>query len=174
MLHIQPLFRVMSLMAIFAMIPGCGPDYPETIPVSGTVTLDGQPVAGAAVVFTPEEGQKATGTTDASGRFELSSFQLGDGAVPGRHRVTVAKTTVDSGDEEKVVFLIPQEYGNLQTSELVCDVQKEMGPVQFNLETPASPPPEPAQAPLPEKATDSPETDEPSPQTPPATEQPSP
>ena len=121
-----------AIISIFAVsLPGCGPSYPETIPVSGTVTLDGQTIAGAAVVFTPEEGRQATGTTDSSGRFELSTFRLGDGALPGPHRVTVSKTTV--GDDGKIVFLIPRVYGNQQTSPLTCDVQKKMAEVRFDL-----------------------------------------
>lgn len=126
------LFLVTAIVGVLGIgLSGCGPSYPETFPVSGVVRLAGEPVAGAAVVFTPDEGQQATGTTDSSGRFELSTFRLGDGALPGSHRVTVAKTTVDAGG--KTVFLVPQKYGNLQTTPLTCDVLEEMEPVQFDL-----------------------------------------
>ncbi len=160
MLHFRPLLCVTVLVAICAMFSGCGPKNPETFPVSGTVTLDSKPVAGAAVVFTPANGQKATGTTDGAGRFELSTFELGDGAVPGEHGVTVVKTTVDPDDQEKVVFLVPMKYGNPQTSELTCDVREEMDPVQFDLPLQPQPDPEqdqPAEVPVP------PESEEPSP-----------
>ena len=154
-----PFRRPFVLIAVFAtlglVLPGCGPKYPETIPVAGTVTLDDEPVAGAAVVFTPEEGEEATATTDAAGRFELSTFRLADGALPGKYRVTVAKTTVEPGEEEKVVFLIPKEYGNAKTSPLSCDVQKEMGPVRFDLQSKL----QPSSSPLPQ---DSPPAAEPS------------
>ncbi len=133
MLPIRRVLPVALLAAVGFALPGCGPTYPETIPVTGTVTLNGRPVGGAAIVFTPEEGEQATGTTDASGRFELSTFQLGDGALPGKHRVTVAKTTVKPGEEERILYLVPLEFGRLQTSELTCDVQKEMEPVAFDL-----------------------------------------
>ena len=143
MLSIRRVLFVAMLAAFGLSLSGCGPKYPETFPVAGTVTLDGKPVAGAAVVFTPEEGQQATGTTDDSGRFELSTFQLGDGALPGTHRVTVAKTTTDPDDEVKLIFIIPQKYGNLQTSDLTCDVQAEMGPVQYDLQPESIPEPNP-------------------------------
>jgi Domain of unknown function (DUF6795) len=158
MLSVRRVLFVAMLATFGVALSGCGPKYPETFPVTGTVTLDGKPVAGAAVVFTPEEGQQATGTTDDSGRFELSTFQLADGALPGTHRVTVAKTTTDPDDEEKVVFIIPQKYGNLQTSELTCDVQQEMGPVPFDLQP--EPIPEPTPEPSPGEATDLPESGE--------------
>ena len=134
MLRSTLLLPGMLIAALALTMLGCGPKYPETVPVSGTVTLDKKPVAGAAVVFTPTEGDRATGTTDPSGKFELSTYRLGDGAVPGKHRVTVTKTTVEPGTEEKIVFVIPLDYGKPDTSNLTCDVQKEMDPVQLNLE----------------------------------------
>lgn len=134
MLPFRQVLCIGILAALGLALPGCGPSYPETIPVSGTVTLAGKPVAGAAVVFTPEEGHPATGTTDSAGQFELSTFQLGDGALPGKHRVTVAKTTVDPDDGNKLVFIVPEKYGNRKTSDLTCDVQPEMGPVRFDLQ----------------------------------------
>ncbi|MHB8898426.1 MAG: carboxypeptidase-like regulatory domain-containing protein [Thermoguttaceae bacterium] len=139
----QRLVLPATIAAFGLLLSGCGPKHPETFPVTGTVTLDGQPVAGAAVVFTPESGEQATATTDGSGQFELSTFELRDGAVPGKHRVTVAKTEVEPGEEEQVVFVVPREYGNATTSPLTCEVQPEMAPVQLDLKSgpkAASPP----------------------------------
>ena len=146
--RLQPILLVVLIPFGLAM-SGCGPDYPETVPVSGTVTLDGQPVAGASVVFTPEAGDLATATTDSSGQFQLSTYRLADGAAPGHYRVTVAKTTVEPGEDEKVLFLVPKKYGNPDTSGLECDVQLEMSPVQLDLQpepAPVEPPEESAEA----------------------------
>lgn len=61
-------------------------------PVTGTVVYRGQPVEGAAVAFRPQGGgQLVTGTTDAQGRFKLTTFKLGDGARPGKYVVSVSK-----------------------------------------------------------------------------------
>jgi hypothetical protein len=81
------------LLLVLAGISGCGGDgNPRTEPVSGTVTLDGDPVAGAIVTFQPEGGGKsAVGTTDESGRYQLTTFRQGDGVVEGTYNVTVAK-----------------------------------------------------------------------------------
>jgi hypothetical protein len=63
--------------------------------VSGTVTLDGQPLENALVTFTPEGGGRgASGVTDASGKYLLATAGQA-GAVPGTHRVTV--TTLNQG-----------------------------------------------------------------------------
>jgi hypothetical protein len=65
-----------------------------TAPVSGTVTLDGQAVAGVAVAFRPKAsgGRGAVGLTGAKGQFTLTTLQSGDGALPGSYAVTLTKS----------------------------------------------------------------------------------
>lgn len=74
---------------------GCGSSV-RTVPVEGTVTLDGAPLPGVAVNFTPigsvgAVGPGSSGVTDEKGRFSLTT--VGDrrrrGAVIGKHRVTL-------------------------------------------------------------------------------------
>jgi hypothetical protein len=79
------------LLALAAV--GCGGKY-TPVAVEGTVTLDGQPVEGAMVSFLPENGtgRAATGMTDPDGTFQLTTFQEGDGALPGTYRVIVTRT----------------------------------------------------------------------------------
>ncbi len=74
-------------------------------PVSGTVTLDGEPLADATVVFAPsgsnlESGRPSFGTTDASGRFELQSLGGHNGAVVGDHAVSISTSQVDQNTQE--------------------------------------------------------------------------
>lgn len=61
--------------------------------VSGTVTYQGKPLAGAVVSFIPEKAgdRSAGGTTDESGRYQLTTFESSDGAIVGKYRVTVTK-----------------------------------------------------------------------------------
>jgi hypothetical protein len=74
-------------------LAGCGgSSFPS---VTGTVTMDGQPLSGATVVFNPEGGgggQIATGLTDGGGKFTMGTIKKGDGVRPGKYRVTVTKT----------------------------------------------------------------------------------
>jgi hypothetical protein len=84
----------MRILAAFGwmaalIVTGCGQS--DTISVTGTVTLNGKPADQAEVMFTPAEGRMASGVTDSSGRFELSTNSPGDGAVPGDHKVTVVE-----------------------------------------------------------------------------------
>ena len=75
---------------------GCGPRRPATVPVKGRVTLDGKPVADAAVMFEPEAGGvPARGSTAADGSFTLTTFERDDGAIAGRHRVAVTKVVIE-------------------------------------------------------------------------------
>ena len=75
-----------------AVLAGCVDDSLGTVPVTGVVELDGKPVEGATVVFKPDgEGRAASGTTDAQGKFKLTTEVNGDGALPGNYKVGVTK-----------------------------------------------------------------------------------
>lgn len=74
-----------------ALVTALGCSQSETVPVTGSVTLNGQPAKDAEVIFTPSKGRVASGATDASGRFALSTNAPGDGAVPGDHKVTIVE-----------------------------------------------------------------------------------
>ena len=113
---------------------------PKLVPVHGIVRYNGKPLDGARVTFTPAAGGAAAyGDTDAEGKFTLTSFEPGDGAVPGHHHVTVVKAQeVSQHLAEKTAppvfragggaphprWLIPQKYSNLATSGLSADVNE--------------------------------------------------
>ena len=71
---------------------GCGGNSP--VPVRGTVTLDGNPVAGAVVLFIPEGagGRQASGQTGPDGNFQLTTSAQNDGALRGKYKVVVQYT----------------------------------------------------------------------------------
>ena len=62
-----------------------------TVATRGTVKLDGKALAGATVTFLAQDegGRDASGSTDASGVFRLTTFQPHDGAMPGKYKVIV-------------------------------------------------------------------------------------
>src|SRR5437868_12460833 len=80
-----------GVMAVAMAIAGsgCGSGL---VHVEGTVKLDGVPVQGAVVVFTRQDrgGRPASSWTDVDGVFRLTSYNTGDGALPGRYTVTIA------------------------------------------------------------------------------------
>jgi hypothetical protein len=81
---------VVAALAVGAA--GCGSGN-KTVPVKGTVTLDGKPISLALVMFVPgkEGGMMAQGVTDKNGEFELTTYKPNDGALPGDYQVTVTK-----------------------------------------------------------------------------------
>ena len=69
---------------------GCGG---RPVGIKGKITLDGQPLAGATVEFVPEgDGRTAVGITDKEGKFSLSTYKPGDGALRGDYKVVIKKT----------------------------------------------------------------------------------
>jgi hypothetical protein len=95
-------------IAVFSsMLCGCNGDI---VPVSGTVTLDGEPLAGAVINFQPirnssAEPPTATGSvghTNAQGQYVLRLVDPDrSGALVGEHTVTIstAKTSGIEGEQ---------------------------------------------------------------------------
>jgi hypothetical protein len=106
-----------SVLAGLVFFVGCGDKAGSvgTVPVTGLVTLDGQPVTGAAVSFSPTDkgGRAAVGTTDDSGRYTLTTMKSGDGAVPGSYTVMITKSAANAGS----AWTDPRSSGSTLTPE---------------------------------------------------------
>ncbi len=94
---------------------GCGRGA-RTVPVQGTVTLDGVPMAGVAVSFTPigaegAVGPGSSGVTDEHGRFSLKTVddRRRTGAVVGKHRVTLFEPRSGADDPYADPTLTPAQ-----------------------------------------------------------------
>lgn len=138
-----------ALAALFPLATaasGCGPGRPATVPVSGSVTLDGKPVAAATVLFQPVSGVPGRAITAVDGSFTLTTFTDGDGAVVGRHQVAVSKLSLsgvaidDAGvsgpgiaGEARETWHTPERYATPAESGLEVEVQEGMGPVSLEL-----------------------------------------
>jgi len=130
-------------------VVGCGTKGPTPVPVSGTVTLDGQPMAKAAVMFVPQSsGLPAHGLTDEEGRFAIGTLKKGDGALEGKYQVTVILNEVqgfiaDAKNKDvsggiapgglKTKWIVPQRYSDTKTSGLAVEVKRGMEPLRFEL-----------------------------------------
>jgi hypothetical protein len=114
---------------------GAGDDTAELAPSGGTVVLDGEPVANAAVTLTPaaKAGNGAVGVTDEFGVFKLTNVRGRDGAEAGTYTVTISKFAMpdgspfppdaDSGDFAAMgVEHIPPKYSDPQQSKLTVDI----------------------------------------------------
>ena len=140
---------LVALTVIGVAVAGCGYRRPARVPVEGVVTLDGKPLAGAAVMLVPEAGGRAgMGGTDKQGRFTISTYGARDGAVSGPHRVVVTKfvpkkprraASEDASDEVETVNSLPPVYSAPQTTPLRVDVRWGMPPLDLALESPQKP-----------------------------------
>ena len=92
-----------AISALFAltMVLGCT-NNSSTVPVSGVVTIDGEPVSGLRVTFWPEPtsdnaapGPYSTGITDENGKYSLVYRYENPGAMVWKHRVTFEYDDVD-------------------------------------------------------------------------------
>lgn len=88
MFRIHWIFGVIGMLA--AVSAGCGGSA-NSYPVSGVVTYDGKPLEGASVLFIPQQGSTGMGTTDSSGKYEISTAGK-PGAPLGKYDVTISKT----------------------------------------------------------------------------------
>jgi hypothetical protein len=124
----------LSLCAVGAVV-GCDSGKFQTAPVTGSVTLDGAPVTRGAVMFVPEAGRAARGVIQSDGTFTLTTYQDGDGALVGPHKVSVffALDETMSADEMRK-FRLPAKYAQPASSGLTCDVKSgEVNQVRLDL-----------------------------------------
>jgi len=89
-----------ALLAILAVIvvAGCGQGNKDFGYVSGTVTLDGNSLAGARVEFQPEKGPPSCGVTDSRGAYTLMVGNCQRGAKVGRHTIRITTLRPKSND----------------------------------------------------------------------------
>jgi len=148
------------LLVIALWMVGCGgPEVPflkDLVPATGRVTLDGKPLSGATVTFSPdiavEGGRFATGVTDANGVYELAVMVSGitpeqsKGALPGEYVVSISRVEMPDvppapeGSEEAGAFseemgkqLVPSQYTDPQTSKLKATVAAPKAENNFDL-----------------------------------------
>ncbi len=117
---------------ILGVLPGCGAvggSRPTVVPVKGKVTYKGQPLTKGIIRFEPDGyGRMATGDLQSDGTFVLTTFQKGDGAVLGQHRVYITGTSANPRKE-----LIPKQYLTPEGSKLTADVDEEHTEFTFEL-----------------------------------------
>jgi hypothetical protein len=145
---------------VLAGISGCsgagvegtseGPDLSNMVPVSGVVTLNGEPLAGAVVTFLPPQWSTGIGETDAKGRYSLSYSGL-PGLPPGDYKVAVSLLLSAEGEPQGVgprssmvpppgmlstKEILPPGYADLGRSKLTAHVGQEGGTFDFDVKAP--------------------------------------
>jgi hypothetical protein len=139
---------LLSLAAIGGGPSGCGPSDEtlriKLVPVDGKVTLNGKPLAGATITFTPDESNEyqtpGSDVTGPEGNFKVM-FRGRSGLYPGNYKVVVEKTQsppggplVQQGDEGMLAELQRHQIGpaGAQTKDAPSPIRGE-----FDGEVPA-------------------------------------
>lgn len=87
--------RVYNKLTILAVIVassiGCGGsgDQLPRAQVTGTVTLNGEPVPAATILFRPASGRAGRGKVENGVIVEASTYGINDGIVLGTHKIAV-------------------------------------------------------------------------------------
>ncbi len=93
----------LAALATF-LLAGCEPptDYSslELVDVTGQVTMDGQPLAGATVRFEGPPNRFAEGKTDAEGQYRLMYDSNQAGCLPGEKTIRIVLGSVGEGSDE--------------------------------------------------------------------------
>ena len=120
---------------------GCS-DRPRTYPTGGVVVLrDGEPLRdGRVEVRSTEQPYTARGAIGQDGSFQLTTFELNDGAIAGRHEVLIVQRFgYEVEDVEKhrqhasSIRRLDQKYSRYETSGLTFRVEPEADNTQLRL-----------------------------------------
>jgi len=144
---------IVLLTSLFCAGCGVGPsaryDAVDLAPASGIVTLDGQPLDSAVVLFEdPVNGTFSFGLTDSSGRYQLQLDSVKHGVTMGRKTVRIStalkipglNSTEEVGDpgsesegakKEAIPEKVPERYN--RKSELVAEVSEDQTTFDFAL-----------------------------------------
>lgn len=143
--------------------PSRDPSWPDTVPVKGTLTKGGEPIANSLVTFSPVDsgsGFMARGMTNDAGEFTLgTSFSPSfddEGAAAGKYNVLVAEPIkrevggienetsqadfeIQYNSErgkpgEKVVRVVDISYSNPATTPLTATVKGDGSEETFSFE----------------------------------------
>lgn len=109
----------------------------KVAPVSGTVKLDGKPLKGALVTYTPQEGGRPSfGETNEEGYYELTYTREQQGAEIGKHDVSITTFREGGGyggGAEGAKETVPSKYNS--STELVKDVPSGGATIDFELDS---------------------------------------
>jgi hypothetical protein len=114
--------------AMIFVLAGCGRGE-ITIPVTGKVLVDGQPLTVGTVIFTPDAAKgnaslhEPRGKLDANGVYQVYRTKDHPGAAPGWYKISIcAQRLADPKDLYSYVSVIPTKFAHPDTSGLALEV----------------------------------------------------
>lgn len=147
-----------ALLTSMALVIGCGsgdrPAVTGTVPFTGTVKLDGNPLANASITLVPMDSNNAVDAgalTDESGKFAIQSDGgRAEGAKPGEYKVIINRLVKPDGSvalltpekspmqlmtEENAKESLPPKYSDILKTTLKTSVPAAGGTQDFDLQS---------------------------------------
>jgi hypothetical protein len=123
-----------GLLVLLCFAVGCGPSH---IPVSGTVTVDGQPLTTGSISFHPVSGASnliGNSQIDSGGKYKLMS-EGQEGMQAGKYKVVVvASAPSDAKDQYSLpVSLVDKKFSDAATTPITVEVASGASPDKYNL-----------------------------------------
>jgi hypothetical protein len=121
------------------LLLGCGGCGGKTSPVQGRVKFkDGSDpgvLVGYGVAFEAEETKTSgVGDIQPDGTFTISTFGAADGALPGKHRVTISPPQAPDTDKPPQKSKLPAKYQDFNSSGLTVEIKPGANPIELELE----------------------------------------
>ena len=127
---------VCGMLLLAALVCGCGgeSDAPSLVAATGTVLYNDKPISGADVTFMVEGSPIASGTTNAEGKFTISTGGR-PGAPIGKAKVGITKAaaTAAGGGDMK-----PEDLMKMSTENMGKTVEPPKPELPVNYGTPES------------------------------------
>jgi hypothetical protein len=137
------------LLCVAMGCSGRDPNLPEPVPVSGTITIDGQPATNTTISFIPTGATPGTGSggaTDGSGKYSLRTAHNGEGAPAGEYKVVISKLRNKDGSDfpldspvapidSDAAESLPPEYSDAEKTTLTATVPAGGGTIDFPLKS---------------------------------------
>lgn len=134
-------------LVVLVFLPGCQSDAKPLTPVSGTITLGGQPLANARIRFMPSGdtlGHGGSAITRDDGGYEIISNREGGrkGLLPGTYQVVLSRFVLPDGtvlppdvpwQGSNAKESIPEMYTQRDFSPLTATVETEAKKFDFDL-----------------------------------------
>ena len=141
------LVSLLPLLFSLLLFAGCGGEHFAVAPVSGVVTLDGEPLANARIGFeprrqgdSPNAGPGSYAKTDDQGRYTLKTLDGRSGAVITTHDVWIRTFVAPADRSGKLIEAaperVPARYNDATTLTFTVD---EEGSAEANFDLTSTP-----------------------------------
>ena len=131
-------FFQISLCVLLLCCYGCSGDAGNIATVEGIVTVDGNPIDRATVIFYPAAGRSSNGYTDDSGHYSLVYIKS-KGALIGSHKVTITTALErdydDGATRDAREEMMPERYLDRYKTDLTANVESGDNKIDFNLKS---------------------------------------